>query len=265
MSIPLTNYFFTITIKPGILLIIWKENSFKHCLISIKTLIFITIGHGRGHSSETLFPLHTWRLCNNFTIPPCLCNTIYPSFICTRLFAHGELPVALCLLMGLFSPYSCHWKKDCLLNRETILHLEADWLQLLFTAIAFIWRGLSTVNNRYDLPIQSSFTRQYRCATKVKFNFNLHYLLFISVPCIKGLSCYWQNAFFPRSLCSDCYLVYYVSSVCLCNNIIFISNFKWKFQLYHRMPTKGKIPQKSLRSEIHLLQPAQPVNFLQWF
>ena len=233
MSIPLTNYFFTITIKPGILLIIWKENSFKHCLISIKTLIFITIGHGGGHSSETSFPLHTWRLCNNFTIPPCLCNTIYPSFICTRLFAHGELPVALCLLIGLFSPYSCHWKKDCLLNRETILHLEADWLQLLFTAIAFIWRGLSTVNNRCDLPIQSSFTRQYRCATKVKFNFNLHYLLFISVPCIKGLSCYWQNAFFPRSLCSDCILVYYVSSVCLCNNIIFISNFKWKFQLYY--------------------------------
>ena len=186
-----------------------------------------------GHSIDLWSRL--WLL--HFTIPPCLCNTIYQSFICTRLFAHGELPVALCLLMGLFSPYSCHWKKDCLLNRETILHLEADWLQLLFTAIAFIWWGLSTVNNRCDLPIQSSFTRQYRCATKVKFNFNLHYLLFIWVPCIKGLSCYWQNAFFPRSLCSGCILVYYVSSVCLCDNIIFISNFKWKFQLYYMMLT----------------------------
>ena len=45
------------------------------------------------------------------------------------------------------------------------------------------------------------------------------------------------ECFFPRSFCSGCILVYYVSSVCLCNNIIFISNFKWKFQLYYMMHT----------------------------
>lgn len=85
----------------------------------------------------------------------------------------------------------------------------------------FICRGLSSVNNRCDPPIQSSRTRQYCSRAKMKFNFKLHCLLFISVPVSKGCHVIDRNSLFSQPFVK---LAVYCVLICCVVRHLFVSN-----------------------------------------
>ena len=130
MSIPLTNYFFTITIKPGILLIIWKENSFKHCLISIDFNIYNNWKWGPGGEGG-IHLKHRFHCILKGSAIILLFLLVLATRFTRVLFAHGYLLMVNC-------PWHCvfwwgYFLRTLATERRTVYSIEKPFCILRLT------------------------------------------------------------------------------------------------------------------------------------